>query len=403
MDVPYVQGEPPAYLAWRKIYKAIHPDVQTYPVLGTDTGNPDGSNIDYGDQRLLLSCLTALRDQVSGPTERGWKNVKELMGSLSLSTNSRVEDLMQGFSYALVRHVDGLVSITPEFSQSDADILLEHLAKHLAAFVGILFSVIHGVNPGSRPEVTDVLSKELAHRCDAFLRAESTLDKSMESLPSRELLTSAAGCAVGCLTSLVDMHAIDLLEIRRQGNSETHEGGDESYQGKIHEIRRQFSRWLAVYNGRDQKLSSPGIQEAFGDLAEKYRSLAEHYSCNKMELISYRVFKSLVDYRAAVRRAGHISAHFHVDMDIPAFLQENYDSGLSQDLSSVLCFVGQLGNANLTTIGDYFDELWPEWPRCLLKSIHKYLAHLQSGQGNSLLIGEYGLDGGSTFPWAINL
>lgn len=398
MDVPLVQGEPPAYLAWRKIYKAIHPDAQTYPVLGPDTVDPGGSHVDRKDQRLLLGCPPASRDLGSGPSECDWNNVKGLMESLSLSTHSRVEDLMQGFSYALVKHLDGLVSITPEFSQSDADVLLQHLAKHLAAFVGLLSRVIHGVDSRSRSDVAEVLSQELAHRCDDFLRDESMQVKAMESLPSRELLTSTAGCAVGCLASLIDMHAVDLPEIRNQGNSETQEGVGQSSQEKIHEISRQFSGWLADYNGRDQKLSSPSIQQAFDDLAEKYRSLAEHYSCNKMELISYRVFNSLVEYRAAVRRAGHISAHFHVDMDIAGFLQENYDSGLSQDLSSIICFVGQLRNANLTTIGDYFDELWPEWPRCLLEAIHKYLAHLQSGQGNSLLIGEYGLDGGSTSP-----
>jgi hypothetical protein len=108
---------------------------------------------------------------------------------------------------------------------------------------------------------------------------------------------------------------------------------------------------------------------AFQDFIDQLRTLIERYHHNKMDLITHRIQQSIGPRGGRRDLSESYMAIFVVDWDITRFLASNYDDGLEQDLSLCLCFVGELIDAQLTTIGDYFERVWPTHSWELLQAI----------------------------------
>ena len=136
----------------------------------------------------------------------------------------------------------------------------------------------------------------------------------------------------------------------------------------------------------DGKVGLLGADKAFGAdkaldaLAMKYSSLVERYYCSPMDLICHRI-------SVAAGPSAQVCVAFNLDLDLLDYLSNNYELGLRQDIGSILCFVGNLANAYSTTIGNYFETFWPNFPHYLLDSIRKYVDHLETRKRNPLYAG----------------
>lgn len=136
-------------------------------------------------------------------------------------------------------------------------------------------------------------------------------------------------------------------------------------------------------------------------LLQRCRSTIERYCFDKLELISRRISTTVRHGRGNADRDRRSAARFHVEWDILGFLRANYPTGLRQNLGHVLCFVGQPTNAQLTTIRDYFEIVWPQYPYLLLNAIDCFTNQLEIGTegykkfstgtvGNSVAVAEDG-------------
>lgn len=133
----------------------------------------------------------------------------------------------------------------------------------------------------------------------------------------------------------------------------------------------EFSELYPGFISKGDVLAYLTSHSAFETLINDIQLLIERFRCNKMDLIRDCVSLSLRRHGNSVNVEEQCRAAFHVDWDIPEFLESQYADGLEQDLSLSLCFVGQLVNAQLTTIGDYFQRVWPSCPSTLLNAIRR--------------------------------
>ena len=108
---------------------------------------------------------------------------------------------------------------------------------------------------------------------------------------------------------------------------------------------------------------------AFRGFIDRLHALIDCYHHNKMDLITHHIQQSIEPRGGWRDLSESYTAIFIVDWDIRRFLASNYDDGLDQDLSLCLCFVGELIDAQLTTIGDYFERVWPIHSWELLQAI----------------------------------
>jgi hypothetical protein len=136
---------------------------------------------------------------------------------------------------------------------------------------------------------------------------------------------------------------------------------------------------------------------AFEPLIEKCRTLVERYYLSKLQLISCRISTALRRDVVSIQN----TARFHVDWDILEFLRSNYPNGLYQDLGQVLCFIGNLENAQVTTVADYLGSVWPQCSHTLLDAVNQFCIQADSNpkvhtrvtiasEGNSISVRQKG-------------
>ena len=120
--------------------------------------------------------------------------------------------------------------------------------------------------------------------------------------------------------------------------------------------------------------------EAFTTLVKKFQRIVEHHYINVMEFVRQRIL-------LAIRRPGNptsisdrsLQVVFQFDLDIPSFLQEQYDDGLRQDIGHILTVTGRAKNAQLLTVVEYLIQTWSEHKLVLLDALRVAIS-IRAGQ-----------------------
>ena len=115
--------------------------------------------------------------------------------------------------------------------------------------------------------------------------------------------------------------------------------------------------------------------EAFTALVKKFQRIVEHHYINVMEFVRQRIL-------LVIRRPGNptptsdrsLQVVFQFDLDIPSFLQEQYDDGLRQDIGRILTVTGRAKNAQLLTVVEYLIQTWSGHKLVLLDALRAALS-----------------------------
>jgi len=112
---------------------------------------------------------------------------------------------------------------------------------------------------------------------------------------------------------------------------------------------------------------------AFSTLVTEFERTIERHYVNTMQLVRERIVLALTRRRESQSPwARHTQAMFLFDLDIPAFLEEQYSSS-DQDLSRVITITGRPMNAQLLPLRDYIIQTWEDSPLALLDVVHQAL------------------------------
>lgn len=111
-------------------------------------------------------------------------------------------------------------------------------------------------------------------------------------------------------------------------------------------------------------------RQAFQKLIRAIEQALEQYSCQKMDLIR-RYTSSRLRLRGGGLSPGkeQYRVKFHLDWNLPAFLESNYDGGLDQGIRMITAVTGTRDSAILCSVGEYFAKQWPTLPVTLLAAI----------------------------------
>ncbi|KAI1856173.1 hypothetical protein JX265_011888 [Neoarthrinium moseri] len=120
------------------------------------------------------------------------------------------------------------------------------------------------------------------------------------------------------------------------------------------------------------------VEPAFEALTSEIGHLIERYDSDKMSSIRRRVAVAVQRRR---QRHGSLpeevadcySATFHVEWNLKHYLERNYDAGTSQILDRMTAVVGSLSEAQFCTVGQYFEQTWPDSPQELLRAVQMSL------------------------------
>lgn len=364
IPVHVIEGEHQASRSWRKIYEAIYPSTEKRPASKAvhRKGSPallhemtrpsvdlssvglsgSGQLSAVGPSQTLHSVSKApIYSGSDNSSPSGGSDTSDLASTLERCILAQkraprslwlsVEKRATAIVWAQMLVPQMMRDICPQFciTSSKTDELLLHLGSEVALFLRTYLSSCR--NKIYPLNIFQSLGQEIARRCDGLFQ-EEYMDK------------------------------------RTTGDGSHH---DEVH---FHEPRSDFMSG----GGNIEPLDA---HEAFDYLTRQYRSLVERYYCNLMAVISHRI-------SIAVAPSDQVSVSFNLDLDLLGFFRRNYEQGLRQGISSTLCFVGGLANAYSTTIGSYFEAVWPNFPHYLLDSIRHYLVHLETREGNDLPAGE---------------
>ena len=125
---------------------------------------------------------------------------------------------------------------------------------------------------------------------------------------------------------------------------------------------------------RDETLSYLWDHPGLEPLILNCRLLLERYESNKLALISRRV-SSVLQSGNSTETSYYHDVHFNIQWDIVGFLNT---IGPEEQLKFLLCFVGRVDNAQLTTFGDYFQTVWPQYPSVVLEAIDEFVSKVRS-------------------------
>jgi hypothetical protein len=392
VKVQLVQGEQPVQLNWRRIYKSLYPNVQTYPSLQ--------QSLDSKKSSATSSTGSSFDPTLNSDGARSKGN-----GKAERFTTRQRDDIVKEFCHEMFMHMSMPLYSSSEFAPSNTDLLLGHLEQELYDFIDAAFADDPRVTTQPGSLVVGQLCREIAWNYDQLLQrslnhdgalAERSLEiQSHNSERNRiiqddlrrakilwprvvndEMISdlffhddSPADRAVGCLEALLENHLeprdrrqdLPRLQTHFRHHMDKAKDGGDVVSNQYKEVPK-----MGHLSERSEAL------RAFDTLTERSRLLIELYYCQRLDLVSERIMDSIESFWAAMKGPSKVSARFHLDADILGFLQGNYTSGIRQTLRSVLCFVGQFSTAQLTSLGDYFDQTWPLWPHCLLDSIAEY-------------------------------
>ena len=377
---------------WRRIYKSLYPNVQIYPPLQQDFDSKKSSATSF----IRASLDPTLSSDRVGPKSNG--KAEKL-------TMRQREDLVKGFCHEMFMHMSLPLHSPSEFVPSSTDLLLEHLEEELYIFIDAAFTDDLRVTTRPGSNIVGQLCRDIAWNYDQLLQrtfnhdgsvTERSLEIQSHGSESNEIIQnnlrgakilwprimndkmisdlfihdhSPADRAVRCLEALLEND----IEPRNQKQDLPKPGTS---------FRQRMDRAKAGGDGlpnQSKEVPKTGhgsehskARRAFDTLTKRSRLLVELYYCQRLDLISHRVIDSIESFRALMKGHSNVSVRFHLDTDIFSFLQRNYTSRLKQNLRSVLCFAGKFSTAQLTSVGDYFDQTWPVWPHYLLDSVAEY-------------------------------
>lgn len=108
--------------------------------------------------------------------------------------------------------------------------------------------------------------------------------------------------------------------------------------------------------------------EAFQEMVRETDRILDLYNGEKLDLIRRRTSLSLRRSRQGLQ-SKDFRVDFLVDWDLPAFMENNYERGLSQDIKLITSVTGTNETAILCSVGEYFLKQWPKLPATLLDAI----------------------------------
>lgn len=97
---------------------------------------------------------------------------------------------------------------------------------------------------------------------------------------------------------------------------------------------------------------------AFGDLVCNFSRILRHYCYNTMATIGEHALKGLDSSPSLANTPKSQQMKFSLDWDPRAFLQDQYEAGVEEELRRVITITGNSCDAQMATVEQYMSQTW---------------------------------------------
>lgn len=322
---------------------------------------PAGANNPMSDHGAILEPGEPSQDGTRDADDRS-----AVSREFTVYTPEQVEDVVSRFTSVVLKQLRSSSEYGPMNASTQ-----HYLLKDLRAALETFCEAVH--LDDSRPHMQGVkiirrVRGKIAYRIyEKIIRTAEALESTRPEVPGQEmgcadrvelLWHSRAPLSIPSLAK----HTADMLLSDPQSPRILTTQMDESWD---HDDPRQV--WGEGVDPAEIQKTITG-DEAFETLIREIKRVLDRYNCQKMDLIRRRTSLCLRRSGLGSMRKTY-SAQFHVDWNLRAFMEENYECGVRQDINAIAAVTGTTDNALLCSVGEYFASQWPSSPKPLLDAI----------------------------------